>query len=63
MEREFLITVGNKEIKALYYSVTEALRMWPGAPQRPREEQEVLRELRSHLFAMTMELLIEEPED
>ena len=63
MQSEFQVTLGPKETKVLYYAVSEALRMWPGAPQRPYEEQILLSELKNILFAMTMDILLEEGSD
>lgn len=46
-------------VRTLYYAVTEAIRMWPGSPARPPEEQEELYLLKMSVFAMMMELVIE----
>ena len=52
----FEIVIGPEEVRALYYSVSEAIRLWPGSPARPREEQEQLQALKATLFAMVLEL-------
>ena len=56
---EFDLRLGPESIRALSYAVNEALRLWPGSPARPVEEQETLRQLKIGLFAMSMELVIE----
>ena len=53
---EFHVELSASETRALYYAVSEALRMWPGAPQRPYEEQDLLMGMKVVLFAMTMDL-------
>ncbi len=57
---EFDLYLGPDEVRALSYAVNEAIRMWPGSPARPAEEQVVLQKLKMSLFAMSMELVIEE---
>lgn len=57
---EFNLRLGPEGIRALSYAVNEALRLWPGSPARPIEEQEALRQLKIGLFAMCMELVIED---
>ena len=52
----FEIELTDDEVRTLYYAVSEALRMWPGYPARPREEQEQLQALRDQLFVMTLEM-------
>ena len=39
-----------QDIYLLYHCVCETIRMWPGAPARPAEEQEHLRILRDELY-------------
>ena len=60
MDDHFDVTLGPDEIRALSYAVNEALRLWPGSPQRPAEEQELLRYLQMCLFSLTMELVYSE---
>ena len=57
---EFDLYLGPDDVRALSYAVNEAIRMWPGSPARPAEEQIVLQNLKMSLFAMSMELVIEE---
>ena len=57
---EFDLYLGPDEVRALSYAINEAIRMWPGSPARPAEEQVVLQKLKMSLFAMSMELVIEE---
>ena len=45
-------------VYTMYYAVEQAIRYWPGSPQRPIEEQEVLYELKNVLFALKMEILM-----
>ena len=39
-----------QDIHSLYHCVCEAIRLWPGAPARPAEEQEHLYILRDELY-------------
>ncbi len=57
---EFDLYLGPDEVRALSYAINEAIRMWPGSPARPAEEQIALQKLKMSLFAMSMELVIEE---
>ena len=57
---EFDLYLGPDDVRALSYAVNEAIRMWPGSPARPAEEQIVQQKLKMSLFAMSMELVIEE---
>ena len=52
----FLVELSDDEIRTLLYAVQEAIRVWPGHPARPREEQEALQALRDDLFRMTLEM-------
>ena len=54
---EFELTLAEAEIKTLAYAVNEAIRLWPGSPKRPPEEQEYLCRLKTTLFALQMEML------
>ena len=51
----FQIEVSDEEVRTLLYAVNEALRVWPGAPARPVEEQEQLQMLRDSFFRMSLE--------
>ncbi len=52
----FQIDMTDEEVRTLLYAVQEALRIWPGYPARPVEEQERLQGLRDTLFTMTLEI-------
>ena len=54
-EMGFMVELSDQEVHTLLYAVQEALRVWPGAPARPREEQEQLQALKNTLFTMTLE--------
>ena len=60
MNDQFEITLGPEEIRALFYAVSEAVRLWPGSPARPAKEQEQLQYLKMVLFSLTMELVIDQ---
>lgn len=51
----FMVELTDEEVRTLLYAVQEALRVWPGAPARPIEEQERLQDLKDALFRMTLE--------
>ena len=55
----FEIQITDDEVRALHYAVSEALRMWPGSPQRPPEEQEHLQSLKIGLVQMMLEIQFE----
>ena len=52
----FMVELSDDEIRTLLYAVQEAIRVWPGHPARPREEQEQLQALKTQLFMMTLEM-------
>ena len=52
----FMVELSDDEIRTLLYAVNEAIRVWPGSPARPREEQEQLQALKTQLFMMTLEM-------
>ena len=52
----FMVELTDDEVRTLLYAVQEAIRVWPGSPARPREEQEQLQALRNSLFTMTLEM-------
>ena len=60
MEYEFQVILGPEQVRALFYAVSEAIRLWPGAPARPIEEQEELQALKSTLFAMQMDMIFDQ---
>ena len=55
-ELGFMVELTDNEVYTLLYAVQEAIRVWPGYPARPREEQEQLQALRNSLFTMTLEM-------
>ena len=55
-ELGFMVELTDDEVRTLLYAVQEAIRVWPGHPARPREEQEQLHALRNSLFTMTLEM-------
>ena len=55
-ELGFMVELSDNEVRTLLYAVQEAIRVWPGHPARPREEQEQLQALRNSLFTMTLEM-------
>lgn len=52
----FMVELSDDEVRTLLYAVQEAIRVWPGSPARPREEQEQLHALKTQLFTMTLEM-------
>ena len=52
----FMVELSDDEIRTLLYAVQEAIRVWPGYPARPIEEQEQLQALKDTLFRMTLEM-------
>ena len=52
----FQVELTDEEVRTLLYAVQEALRVWPGSPARPVEEQERLQDLKDALFRMTLEM-------
>ena len=56
-EEEWMLTMhmGIDEVRMLYDHICYSIKMWPGAPARPVEEQEYLHILKNRLFAMIME--------
>lgn len=55
---EFEVVFDSQQIRTLSYAVNEAIRLWPGSPARPAEEQEQLWYLRDTLFALQMEIVL-----
>ena len=52
---DYQINLRIEDIRLLQYCVDETIRLWPGAPARPAEEQEHLRYLRDSLFRMSVD--------
>ena len=55
-ELGFMVELTDEEVRTLLHAVNEAIRVWPGSPARPVEEQERLRDLKDALFRMTLEM-------
>ena len=55
---DFGLQLTPDAVRASYYAVSEAIRVWPGSPARPVEEQVILMELKMVLFAMLMEITV-----
>ena len=49
------VSLNIYQIRALYDHVCYSIKMWPGSPARPAEEQEMLQQAKERLFAMLME--------
>lgn len=60
MEYEFQMFLGPDEVRTMAYAVSEAIRLWPGSPARPPEEQEALKSLQNSLFAMQMDMVLDQ---
>lgn len=52
----FMVELTDDDVRTLLYAVQEAIRVWPGHPARPREEQEYLQSLRDEFFKMVLEM-------
>ena len=52
----FMVELTDDEVRTPLYAVQEAIRVWPGSPARPAEEQGALQDLRNQLFTMTLEM-------
>ena len=46
-EMGFMVELTDEEVHTLLYAVQEAIRVWPGSPARPPEEQEALQALKT----------------
>ena len=49
---DYEIRLKIEDIRLLHHCVVETIRLWPGAPARPAEEQEHLQYLRDSLQRM-----------
>ena len=52
---DYQVDLTIEDIRLLNHCVNETLRLWPGAPARPAEEQEHLRSMRDCFFRMIMD--------
>ncbi len=46
---------GIEDITLLHHCVSEFLRLWPGSPARPAEEQERLKALKNALYSAILD--------
>jgi NADPH-dependent 2,4-dienoyl-CoA reductase/sulfur reductase-like enzyme len=49
------MTLGIDEVRMMYDHLDYSIRMWPGSPARPYEEQIWMDILKKRMFAMMME--------
>ena len=52
----FMVELTDDDVRTLLYAVQEAIRVWPGYPARPQEEQQHLQSLRDEFFRMVLEM-------
>ena len=52
---DYQVNLRIEDVRLLQHCVNETIRLWPGAPARPVEEQEHLRYLRDSLFRMSVD--------
>ena len=52
---DYQVDLTIEDIRLLSHCVNETLRLWPGAPARPAEEQEHLQYMRDCFFRMIMD--------
>tara|TARA_B100002019_G_scaffold228476_1_gene201756 strand:- start:9860 stop:10087 length:228 start_codon:yes stop_codon:yes gene_type:complete len=49
------LNMGIQELRMLYSHIEYSIKMWPGAPARPVEEQEYLQRLKSRIASVIMQ--------
>jgi len=49
------VNIGIDEIRFMYSHLEYSLKMWPGSPARPVQEQQFLMDMKDKYFAMLME--------
>jgi len=54
-EYDYQISLNIEDIRLMHHCVQETIRLWPGAPARPVEEQEHLRYLRDSMYRMMLD--------
>ena len=52
---DYMVGLSIQDVHLLYHSVQETIRVWPGAPARPVEEQEQLVQMKSNLYRMILD--------
>ncbi len=50
-------------VRMLHDHLEYAIKMWPGSPDRPAQEQEMLIHLRDQVFAMRMDYMVSRNQD
>ena len=56
---DYSVDLRIEDIRVLHHCVQEAIRVWPGAPARPCEEQEHMKYLRDSLYRMILDYTFE----
>jgi|TARA_B100000085_G_scaffold162100_2_gene147464 hypothetical protein len=51
-EEGYQLFLNIEEVRRLYSHTCYSIKIWPGSPARPVEEQEYLQKLKTQLFAM-----------
>ncbi len=51
-EYDYQLFLKIEDVRTMYDHVCYSIRMWPGSPARPVEEQVYLDKLKTQLFAM-----------
>lgn len=49
------IEMEYRNVRLLYHCVQETIRLWPGSPARPAEEQEHLKQLRDDIYRAVLD--------
>ena len=52
---DYMVGLSIQDINLLYHSVQETIRVWPGSPARPVEEQEQLVQMKNNLYRMILD--------
>jgi hypothetical protein len=52
---DYTVSLTIEDVRLLHHSVTETIRLWPGAPARPHEEQEHLWFMRDSLYRIMLD--------
>jgi|TARA_R100000084_G_C4507078_1_gene80763 hypothetical protein len=55
LEWHVTFNMGIDELRLFYDHICYSIKVWPGSPARPAEEQEYLQILKKRLFAMILE--------
>ena len=57
---DYEVRLTIQDIRLLSHCVNETIRIWPGAPRRPVEEQEHLQKLRDDLYRCILDFKFRE---